>query len=132
MKTRRKSKATSHAEPDQDESQVAEEGISYHFEVPGDIDLDALQNMLPDTSLSSPSPESIVSLYRLLLAQVDEADAIQRELEEARAEAEKKDIDLDQALRDRESQTQDLERSLDTLQSELREVKQERDQLGVW
>jgi nucleoprotein TPR len=110
---------------------MAEDHPLHNIELPPDIDLDSLQNILPDTSLTSPSPESIVSLYRLLLAQVEEADAIQRVLEEARAEAEKKDVELDQALQDRESQTKDLETSLDTLQSELKEVKQERDQLGT-
>jgi len=131
MKTRRKSKAAAHTEPDQGDSQMAEDNPLHNIELPPDIDLDSLQNILPDTSLTSPSPESIVSLYRLLLAQVEEADAIQRVLEEARAEAEKKDVELDQALQDRESQTKDLETSLDTLQSELKEVKQERDQLGT-
>lgn len=129
MKTRRKSKAV--AEADQDGSQIAEDNTSHNIEIPDDIDLESLQNILPDTSLTSPSPDSIVSLYRLLLAQIEEADATQRELEEARAEAEKKDVELDQALQDRESQTKDLETSLDIIQSELKEVKQERDQLGV-
>jgi nucleoprotein TPR len=130
MKTRRKSKAATHAEAGQDDSQMAEDGASHIIEIPVDIDLESLQNILPDTSLTSPSPESIVSLYRFLLAQVEEADATQRELEEARADAEKKDVELDQALQDRESQTKDLETSLDIVQSELKEVKQERDQLG--
>jgi nucleoprotein TPR len=129
MKTRRKSRAV--AEADQDGSQLAEDNTSHNIEIPDDIDLESLQNILPDTSLTSPSPDSIVSLYRLLLAQVEEADATQRELEEARAEAEKKDVELDQALQDRESQTKDLETSLDIVQSELKEMKQERDQLGT-
>jgi len=128
MKTRRKSKAT--AQADHDGSQ-ADENMNT-IEIPDDIDLESLQNILPDTSLTAPSPDSIVSLYRLLLAQVEEADATQRELEDARAEAEKKDVELDQALQDRESQTKDLETSLNIVQNELKEVKQERDQLGVF
>jgi len=131
MKTRRKSRANIQAELDVDGSQAADENTN-GIEIPGDIDLESLQNILPDTSLTAPSPDSIVSLYRLLLAQVEEADATQRELEEARAEAEKKDVELDQALQDRESQTKDLETSLDIVQSELKEVKQERDQLGMF
>jgi nucleoprotein TPR len=130
MKTRRKSKATAQAEHDADGSQADENTNT--IEIPDDIDLESLQNILPDISLTAPSPDSIVSLYRLLLAQVEEADATQRELEEARAEAEKKDVELDQALQDRESQTKDLETSLDIVQNELKEVKQERDQLGVF
>lgn len=134
MKTRRKAKAEAVEHEHEASSQATEENAPNsisNLEIPADIDLESLQSILPHISLTSPSPESIVALYRLLLAQVDEADAIQRELEEARAEGERKDVELDQALQDRESHTNDLEKSLDALQSELKEVKQERDQLGM-
>lgn len=130
MKTRRKSKVEhEHEAVSQATEENAPNTIS-DLEIPSDIDIESLQSILPDVSLTSPSPDSILSLYRLLLAQVENADAIQREIEEARAEAERKDVELDQALQDRESLTNDLEKSLDSLQNELKEVKQERDQFG--
>lgn len=130
MKTRRKSKATN-LESDADGDDSFSNPFA-SFDVPDDVDLESLTNIVPeDINLTSPTPESIVSLYRYLLAQVEEIDASQRELEEARAEGERKDIELDQALQDRESQSHEYEASLDTLQSELKEVKQERDQLGA-
>lgn len=128
MRTRRKSKAAVAVESDQEHD---DEAATLNVEIPDDIDVDALQNILPDTSLASPSSDAIVSLYRLLLAQVEENDATHRELEEAQAEGERKDVELDQALQDKESQAKEYEASFDTLQNELKEVKQERDQFGV-
>lgn len=135
MKTRRKAKAAAVDQDMEAASQADEEhapnGLS-NIEIPDDLDIESLQSILPDTSLTSPTPESIVQLYRVLLAQVEEADSAQRELEEARAEGERKDVELDQALQDKESQSKDYEASLESLQSELKEVKHERDQLGMY
>lgn len=135
MKTRRKAKAEAAEHEHDASSQVTEENAPNtisNLEIPADIDLETLQDLLPDISLTSPSPECIVSLYRLLLAQVEQVENVYRELEEIRAEGERKDVELDQALQDRESHTRELESSLDALQIELKEVKQERDQLGMW
>lgn len=135
MKTRRKSKAAAAAvaadEPHASSSQAREESPQLTISIPDDIDFEALSSLLPDANLSSPSPDAIVSLYRFILAQVSELDATQRELDEARAEAEKKDVELDQALQDRESQSKDLETALENAHNELTQVKQERDQLGM-
>lgn len=129
MKTRRKSKAEAVAvESDQEEG--ADDSTSLAIELPEDIDVDSLQDILPDISISSPSSESIVAVYRLLLAQVQDGDALQRELEEARAEAERKDVELDQALQDKESQAKEHEASLEVMQKDTKDLKQEKEQLG--
>ncbi|THH00176.1 hypothetical protein EW026_g2304 [Hermanssonia centrifuga] len=79
--------------------------------------------------LDSPSPEAIVSLYRLIAGQASEIDATTRELEGTKAEVERKDIELDQALQDRESASRELETTLENVQNELRQVKQEKEEI---
>jgi nucleoprotein TPR len=140
MKTRRKSKAAAaavSAEPEQDagSSQAAEEAVptfTFSLAIPADIDVETLSNHLPGVSLTSVSAESIITLYKTLLAQVSQFDAVQRDLDEARAEAERKDIELDQALQDRESLAKDLETSLETAHSEVGKLKLERDEIGMF
>ena len=127
MMTRRKAKT---AAVDQETDPTQNNSLS-NIEIPDDLDIESLQNILPDTSLTSPTPESILQLYRVLLAQVVEADSAQRALEEARAEGERKEVELDQALQDKESLSKDFDASLESLQSELKEVKHERDQLST-
>jgi nucleoprotein TPR len=136
MKTRRKSKAAAAAEQEHDaeSSQIIEETSSnapLTVAIPADVDVDSLSNIVPDASLTSVSPETVVLIYKVLLAQSLQNDTAQRELDEARAEAEKKDVELDQALQDREGLSKELETSLETVQAELNRIKQERDELGT-
>jgi len=135
MKTRRKSKAAAAAAVEQEHEQpsslATEEFHPFTIFIPGDVDLESLSSLLPDINITSPSPESVVSLYKLLLAHAFAVDATQRELDELRAEAEKKDVELDQALQDRESLSKELEASLESVHSEFNQIKQERDQLGT-
>ncbi len=119
-KTRRKSKAAA-----ADDTQIT-------LTVPEDIDLDVLSSLLPDMSLETPSVDTILALYRLVLDQVADIDTKQQDLDEARAEGEKKDVELDQALQDRETLTSDLDTQIHSLQDELKQVKQERDALCMW
>ncbi|KAG6813573.1 hypothetical protein H0H92_009617 [Tricholoma furcatifolium] len=104
-----------------------EDGLS--LSLPDDIDSEALSELLPDTNLHSPASETIISIYRLLLAQALEGRSIALELDEARAELEKKDVELDQALQDKETSSKDFEGSLENAQNELNQVKEEREQL---
>lgn len=114
----------------------AQEG-SFHTDgsltllVPDDIDHAVLSDLLPDTSITSPSPDGIVSLYRILLSQRSELEDTQHELENARAELEKKDIELDQALQDGETGIKKVEAQIELAQEELKRVKTERDELGM-
>ncbi|KAF7966387.1 hypothetical protein HWV62_38883 [Athelia sp. TMB] len=130
MKTRRKSKAESVVPESDEELDGANDPASFTLELPEDIDVDSLQEILPDVSISSPSQDAIVSIYRILLAQVQDGDALSRELEEARAEAERKDVELDQALQDKESQAKEYEASLEAMQKDTNNLKQEKEQLG--
>jgi nucleoprotein TPR len=138
MKTRRKSKTSAAAavelEPEAGSSQLTED-ISpfdtFNITLPDDLDFDTLGTILPDVSLTSPSADAIILLYKAVLAQASQIEATQRELEDARAEAERKDIELDQALQDRESLTKDLDGSLEKVQAELNQVRQARDDIGT-
>ncbi|KAG6916321.1 hypothetical protein DXG01_007371 [Tephrocybe rancida] len=99
--------------------------------LPDDVDFEALSELLPDTNITSPSSDTIISLYRLILAQALEGRSIALELDEARAEVDKKEVELDQALQDKETASRDLEETLESVQNELSQIKQERDQLAT-
>ncbi|KAI0953616.1 hypothetical protein AcW1_007790 [Taiwanofungus camphoratus] len=139
MKTRRKSKAAAAAaaeaavvqETSTRENSPALANATITVLVPEDLDSNALSQLLPDINLFSPSPDAILSMYRLIVGHASESDATQRELEDARAEIERKDIELDQALQDRESSTAELESSLESVRKELEHVKQEKEELAV-
>jgi nucleoprotein TPR len=130
MRTRRKSRIAT-AEHEGDTSGTADDSYPFVVPIPEDVDLDSLSDLLPGTSLTSPSPEAIVALYRLLLAQALEGRSITQELDEARAELEKRDVELDQALQDRESMSRDLETSLESVHVQLNQMRDERDKLGI-
>lgn len=130
MKTRRKAKEVEVTNVDSDIEQESNDE-SNNLSIPSDIDVDVLSNLLPGTNLSSPSNDEIIALYRLLLIQSLEGRTIFQELEEARADIEKKDVELDQALQDREGLTRELEASLEAVQEDLQKVKKERDELGM-
>lgn len=132
MKTRRKSKAAAAAVVESATRENSPAPPTLSVNIPEDIDLDHLSSLLPDVNLSSPSPESLVLLYRVLLSHASDSESAHRELEEARADIQRKDVELDQALQDRETATSELESSAETLQKELSQVKEERDSLGVW
>ena len=147
VKTRRKSKAAAAAaaaaaaehEHETASTQGTEDfslsappsSTTFLVPIPPDLDLDTLSHILPDVSFAKPDPETVLSVYRLLLAQVADQDDTRRDLEELRAEVERKDIELDQAIQDGETKTKDLEVAVESLQKEVSVIKQERDQLGV-
>lgn len=123
--------ASQEASPGPASQPSAQNATSLTVDIPEDLDFDFLSSVLPDTRLDSPTPESILSLYRLIVSQASEAEAAQRELEEARAEVSRKDVELDQALQDRETASKDLEITLENVQKELDQVKQEKEELGT-
>ena len=112
-------------------SAPAEGPTALTVDIPEDLDFDYLSSLIPDTRLDSPTPESILQLYRLVVNQAVEADAAQRELEDTKAEVGRKDVELDQALQDRENATKDLEATLDEVQKELEQVKQEKEEISA-
>ncbi|KAF8887179.1 hypothetical protein BD779DRAFT_1672932 [Infundibulicybe gibba] len=129
MKTRRKSKAAAAAAVEDEHEAGGHIDAVFNVNIPEDIDTDVLSSLLPEANFTSPTPEVILGLYKLILGQVADLDASQRDLDESRAEAEKKDVELDQALQDRETLAKEMESSLEAVQEDLRQVKQERDQL---
>ncbi|KAJ3731245.1 hypothetical protein DFJ43DRAFT_435652 [Lentinula guzmanii] len=110
-------------------SAIQDSQSSFTVPVPEDFDIEAFTSIVPDFDIHSPTPDSLVNLYRLILEQSGAIDATQRDVDELRAEAERKDVELDQALQDREQSSKDAEQQIERLQEELTQVKQERDQL---
>lgn len=138
-KTRRQSKAAaaSSAVPTRDPSPAPPvpplpQGAELTLAIPEDINYDVLSALLPDVDLESPSPDAIVALYRLVVAQTADVDVVQRELEDFKAELQRKDVELDQALQDRESAAKELEGMSESLQNELRQTKQEKETIRTW
>lgn len=136
MKTRRKSKAAAAAADTENDpaspSAATEDGQRLTIFVPSDIDLDTLSNLLPETSITSQSPEGIIELYRRLVDLASKLDVAVRERDEDRADVERIEVELDQALQDKEALSKELEGSAENLQAELKQVKQERDELGAF
>ncbi|KAH9009576.1 hypothetical protein EDB84DRAFT_1571134 [Lactarius hengduanensis] len=138
MRTRRKSKAAAAAAAELDAESVApsEAGtagqtrVEFYVPIPEDLDFDYLSRVFPDVSFDTPSPDSVLSLYRLVVTQAVGLENAHHDLEESRAENERKDVELDQALQDRESSVSSLETQVKGLQEELTKVKQDRDALA--
>ncbi|KAJ6584124.1 hypothetical protein DFH09DRAFT_1434376 [Mycena vulgaris] len=132
-KTRRKSKAAAAAAAADSENEpsspTAEDTQRLTIFIPSDIDLDTLSNLLPETSITSQTPEGIIELYRSLIDLASKLDAAARDRDEDRAQAEKMEVELDQALQDREAMSKELEGSAEHWQADLKKVKQERDEL---
>jgi len=142
MRTRRKSKqaaaAAAIAELDTETAEsvapsdapASPSKVEFSVSIPDDLDIEYLSRLLPDISYESPSQDAVLSLYRLILTQAGDLDGALRDLEESRAENERKDVELDQALQDRESSVSSLDVQVKALQEELTRAKQERDTLG--
>ena len=147
MKTRRKStrKATgTDGEAEQEgalhlaeESQPSSPSIpvppsqNVHIDIPEDISLQDLSTLIPVSSLGAPSPEAIIHIYRIILAQAADLASATTELETARAQIVRKDVELDQALQDKESAVSELEQSVEAAHSELRTVTSQREELNA-
>ena len=135
--TRRKTKAAAAAAAVQQEAASARVSPStstsptFTLFLPSDIDIDALNALIPGESLETPSEDAVIRLYRTLLAHATQVDATTREVEALRAEAEKKEVELDQAYQDRENDKKELENRTDNLRKELEAVKAGRDELGM-
>jgi nucleoprotein TPR len=135
--TRRKTKAAAAAAAVQQEAASARETSSpstsptFSLSLPSDIDVDALNALIPGESLDTPSEHAVLRLYRTLLAHATQVDATTREVEALRAEAEKKEVELDQAYQDRENDKRELENRINGLRKELRTVTTGRDELSM-
>jgi len=130
--TRRKSKAAAAAAAaQQDDTPSTSTLTAFTISLPSDIDLDALSGLIPGEPLEAPTEDTILHLYRTLLAHVTQLDATTHEVEGLRAEAEKKEVELDQGYQDRENDKKEMENLAENLRRELGTVKSERDELGM-
>jgi nucleoprotein TPR len=134
-KTRRQSKAAAAAAsetPTREASPVPPQPpTQWTVNIPEDIDFDLLADLLPEEQLESPTPDTILSLYRLVVAQASAVDANQKEMEEARAEAQRKEVELDQALQDREAASKEVESVSETFQHQLQQLEKEKQEIGM-
>ena len=150
MKTRRKSsrKAAGAIDGEVDQevasSQIADESQppspsqpvlsslqSIHISIPHNISLESLSTLVPEASLDAPTPETILHIYKLILAQAADLAGATSELEEARAQIVRKDVELDQALQDKEAAVSELEKSVETTRNELILAAQQRDEFNA-
>lgn len=135
--TRRKTKAAAAAAaaqqeaPSQDTPSVST-SAALIISLPSDIDIDTLSSIIPGEPLETPTEDTVLHLYRTLLALAAQVEAATRQVEDLRAEAGKNEVELDQAYQDRENDKKELETFVDNLQKELKSVKTERDELGMY
>ncbi|KAL4250041.1 hypothetical protein ABKN59_004926 [Abortiporus biennis] len=129
-KTRRQAKSQL-AEDATDGHEHTPEPSTITVSIPEDIDIDLLSRLLPGFSLETPSEEAVLSLYRLIIDQSSDNDAVHREVEAIKAEVQKKEVELDQALQDKETATKELEVTLENVQLELKKVKEEKDEIAA-
>lgn len=95
-----------------------------------DVDSVALSQLLPGLNPAAPSPDSIASLYKLVLSQASDLAATQRELDAATSLSDKREVELDQALQDRERLSQELDSKVDSFQQQLTKLQHEKEQLS--
>lgn len=135
--TRNKAKAVAAAAAAQQEissqsTPSASTSAAFIISLPSDIDTEALSALIPGEPLEAPTEDTVLHLYRTLLAHVAQVDATTREVEGLHAESEKKELELDQAYQDRENDKKELDTKVDKLRKELESVKAERDEFGVY
>ncbi|TRM58157.1 hypothetical protein BD626DRAFT_410863 [Schizophyllum amplum] len=125
MKTRRKTKAVDSA------STVGGDTGPFTVDVPDALDVETLATLIPDASFTTPSPETVLALYRLVLAQDTDVDNANRERDAAIAENEKKAVELEQVYQDKDNVARDAEAAVEAATAELAAAKKERDDLAA-
>ncbi|KAF8318500.1 hypothetical protein DL93DRAFT_2054404 [Clavulina sp. PMI_390] len=93
------------------------------LEFPEDIDVNALQTLLPSQPLDAPTPDLIYSVYRLLLEQTSQLEQYAQERDAARADASRLEVELDQALQDQDVELSRLRETVEVVQKELAQTK---------
>lgn len=102
--------------------------------LPDDIDIDVLQGIIsPEMGdLHAPSVEFVLTLYRIVHEQSGIEQRLEGDLDETKAELERKDVELDQALQDKEVLANEHEKVVESLHKQVDLLKKERDELGRW
>lgn len=129
MSTRRRSSRLKTAEPDADSASQAAELL---VNLPSDISVDHIKQFLPeDASLESPTPDVIIQLYRLILDFSERAEASATELDEVRADAQRKEVEMEQTVVDVQNEAAKAKTDVERLSGELRSLAADKDALGM-
>ncbi|KAH6912687.1 hypothetical protein BKA70DRAFT_772156 [Coprinopsis sp. MPI-PUGE-AT-0042] len=100
--------------------------------IPDELDQQHLAEILPEIpDLEQVTPDVVVFLYELVAKQYALLDQSQRELDDFKAENERKEVELEQAFLEKETLSKELENSVTSVQEELVQAKQARDKLGL-
>lgn len=103
---------------------------SFTVEIPLDVSEEQLLELLPDAmSLEEPSPETIAQLYRLVLELKEQGDSAVADVDEARAEYQRKEVELDQALMDYQMEKSTLTGKLEDVSGQLTKTQHEKAEL---
>lgn len=99
--------------------------------LPEDIDVAAIQTLVPDFNIFKPTSESIIVLYRVLTQQASTLDEVLQDRDATRAEVQRLEVELDQAIQDQDVQSSQLRNDLEGVRSELVEVRRQKEQSGL-
>lgn len=115
----------SHAKTDSDQTGAP----ALHILLPEDLPttlLDSLTGGGAAVDWSAPTPETIISVYRLIVSQKEEFDNALRDWEERLAQ---KDADIEQALQDHETFRVECNEQIETLRVEVEGLKRDNEEL---
>ncbi|KAG9002479.1 hypothetical protein FRB94_003839 [Tulasnella sp. JGI-2019a] len=97
---------------------------SFTVSLPPDISEEQLYELIPEAmSLEQPTSETIVQLYRIVLELKEQNDVAAADMDDVRAEAQRKEVELDQALVDHQNETTQLNKILEQVSTQLKEAK---------
>lgn len=127
--SRRRSSRLKTAEPDADSVSQAGELL---VPIPSDISVDQLKQFLPeDAQLDSPTPEVIIQIYRLILDLHERSEVSATELDEFRADAQRKEVEMEQTLVDIQNEAATAKNEVEKVRKELMGVSAEKDSFGM-
>lgn len=110
------------------------DGVTSHLpliSIPPELPVDQLKLYFPeDASLEDPSPEMIVELYRIILQLNEKAEDSTAQVDELRAEAQKREIEMEQAAADQQGESNRLSEDLRRVSAEVTALRTEKVELG--
>jgi nucleoprotein TPR len=114
----------SHAKTDSDQTGAP----ALHISLPEDLPTTLLDSLTGGATVdwSAPTPETIISVYRLIVSQKEEFDNALRDWEERLAQ---KDADIEQALQDHETFRAECIEQIETLRVEVEGLKRDNEEL---
>ncbi|PVG00260.1 hypothetical protein CPB86DRAFT_844315 [Serendipita vermifera] len=114
----------SHAKTDSDQTGAP----ALHISLPDDLPTTLLDSLTGGAAVdwSAPTPETILSVYRLIVSQKEEFDNALRDWEERLAQ---KDADIEQALQDHETFRVEYNEQIEVLRAEVGSLKRDNEEL---